>query len=322
MKYQKWPDQPVGVPGVALSGRTLEDWDIRPYHPLQEFPALYRELANVELTQEAVLGFANRYGMLGGQVRATVMAVDGPSDPVFWVEPLPAWKWRICWLREAVRLWDLISDQNRPALEQTFEKEKGGVAEYQVPSEAIALAEESGGLLWTPFSHMTLPAEKIEPFRLDPTPEPDWLVEVDAAFQQSGPVNRAQIFLAHWLVNAELDREVAPMLYWDGKRTQPVRLEMPRSLLGVVYTQLAQAIAGHRKSRQCSVCGKWFDLGLGAARGHRRVCSDTCRVRAYRIRQEQARNMHAGGRSVKQIARELNTTVDKISKWIQQGKEN
>ena len=68
-----------------------------------------------------------------------------------------------------------------------------------------------------------------------------------------------------------LDVALVPI---DGRPTLRIR---PRSLIGAIYMQFAQAVASDLDIRTCGHCGKLFETG-GAGRTRRaRFCSDRCR---------------------------------------------
>jgi DNA-binding NarL/FixJ family response regulator len=79
----------------------------------------------------------------------------------------------------------------------------------------------------------------------------------------------------------------------------------------------ARAIDGDRRYQQCPVCRRWFELTPGVHRADKLTCSQACRTRAYRHRQEKAVQLHAEGRTVRQIAKEIGSDVKTVRGWIQ-----
>src|SRR5262249_28052326 len=128
-----------------------------------------------------------------------------------------------------------------------------------------------------------------------------------AAFStfKPGEVDRPALLRVIEHVNEVLSDNTAPGLFWDHRSNRTVFQDMPRSLLGAIYLQLAHAVAGSRPSRRCEVCGRWFELDPAKTRADRRTCSNTCRTKRYRQRQYRARDLHAQGKSPRQIARVL-----------------
>src|SRR5262245_22919286 len=86
---------------VPLDGTVL-----RKYPPLASGVALHRELARTEVTKDAVLAFANRFGRLGrgaDELAAVLPAQGIAARPLTPVERFDAWCRIAVWLREAVR---------------------------------------------------------------------------------------------------------------------------------------------------------------------------------------------------------------------------
>jgi hypothetical protein len=125
-------------------------------------------------------------------------------------------------------------------------------------------------------------------------------------------------FLVHRWINAHLNGKATPRLIYHldlGKRVLQI---IPDNLLSAMWLQFAQAIDGNGKHRACKECGKWFEIS-GEDTGFRinRVfCSDPCKSRDYRKRKEQAQHLKAEGKSFKDIAKELDTDIETIKKWV------
>jgi predicted nucleic acid-binding Zn ribbon protein len=68
-------------------------------------------------------------------------------------------------------------------------------------------------------------------------------------------------------------------------------------------------------------CARWFEVAAEATRAHRKFCSDSCRIMAYRDRQDAARRLHAGGKSFEEVARGLGSTAATVERWVTGVKE-
>ncbi len=90
----------------------------------------------------------------------------------------------------------------------------------------------------------------------------------------------------------------------------------PRHLLGVLWRQLAVPVAEGRTYRRCEGCGEWMDTSPAAGRVDRRYCSNACRMRAYRQRQDRARELAAQGATITAIAAELNSDEATVQAWM------
>jgi hypothetical protein len=74
------------------------------------------------------------------------------------------------------------------------------------------------------------------------------------------------------LTITQLDASLVPI---DGRPTLRIR---PRSLIGAIHLQFAQAVSTGLDIRNCDHCGKLFETG-GAGRTRKaRFCSDRCRT--------------------------------------------
>ncbi len=104
----------------------------------------------------------------------------------------------------------------------------------------------------------------------------------------------------------------------------PIRLPDTSLTLGievhwlaqVMWRQLALAIVGDKQYRQCEYCGRQFELSPQLNRADRVFCKDSCRVTAYRIRKRKAVKLREEGKTLRQIAKEVNSDVPTVKKWI------
>jgi hypothetical protein len=281
------------------------------YKPLQGTAAIYRELANTEPTESGILSFVSRYGRLGpgAEGYAQVLAATGePEQTSSTAEPLNNWKPHISCLFEAVRLWDLIQVGDTGTLSKTIKWKGDGVFRYERP---LAVSKRFGQRPW----------RELREEHGDLVAGQDILAEsgADPGFRSKmtrRSVAIAGILFVQNLVNFGLYTNNGPFLVWHAGRNRTLLQDTPRSLLGAIYLQFAQAIHGGRKPRRCHVCGRWFDLAPGLNRKDRETCSGTCRTRAYRERQEEARLLREQGRSLKVIAKQLETNVKTVEKWV------
>jgi predicted anti-sigma-YlaC factor YlaD len=90
----------------------------------------------------------------------------------------------------------------------------------------------------------------------------------------------------------------------------------PANLLSALWLQLAFAIVEDTHFRQCPSCRSWFAVAPERRRADAQYCKEACRVRAYKERKKAARRLHDEGKSPKQIARKLGTSVEIVEGWI------
>jgi hypothetical protein len=90
----------------------------------------------------------------------------------------------------------------------------------------------------------------------------------------------------------------------------------PANLLHALWLQFAFAIVEAPEFRQCPSCGSWFAVSPARRRADATYCKETCRVQAYKGRRKEARRLHAEGKPLKLIAKELRTSVTIAEGWI------
>ena len=119
-------------------------------------------------------------------------------------------------------------------------------------------------------------------------------------------------------INEKLEGRASPRLLWDAKRERLGLYIVPDGLIGALWLQFARAVERDSQFRQCAECGIWFELAPGTARADKLYCSTPCRTKAYRKRQAEAARLHGEGRSIEDIARELESDPDTVRGWIEQ----
>lgn len=90
----------------------------------------------------------------------------------------------------------------------------------------------------------------------------------------------------------------------------------PSNLLSAMWLQFALAVEEGKDFRRCIECGAWMEVTPESRRKVARYCSNKCRSKAYRKRQEEARRLHEEGMSPAEIAEKLESTADTVKNWI------
>jgi endogenous inhibitor of DNA gyrase (YacG/DUF329 family) len=241
----------------------------RIYDPLHDSPALFRTLADVNgQDREAILAFANQYGELG---------LPAPH------ETHRNWLLEIAFLRRAVEMWDWLEAGNTQQLGRFLHWEAGSAPDAQT-------AEKLAG--WYYQSHPDLPLDErwAHP---PPGAFEQWIEPADSLLKE-GDICLAARFLIQGWINRRLEGRVAPRLVYrmaDGTQVMQI---VPSQLIGALWLQFANAIAGNKEYRACKECGTWFEISsAGDARTARRqFCSDRCKSRDYRKRRQGSEQAH------------------------------
>jgi hypothetical protein len=271
------------------------------YAPLRDEPALFRTFADTEATEAGVLQFANRFGLLGGHA-AFMFDVRGPFsneeddfDVRNQAEPLSNWIREILAMRQAVALWDIASGGDRAGLADLF-------------------IWTSGVLTYRPRREWTVNVGHEWPARLDPLLREG--ENSDRYRRIKDDAIGAAMLAVETLTNTQLSLAILPRLVENLRTGWPVLRYVPNYLLGALWCQFTTAVNEGRRYRTCRQCGNWFELPQRGSRIGREFCSNACRFKAYRGRQERARELHAQGKTFKEIAQEFETDVKTVKGWI------
>jgi hypothetical protein len=249
------------------------------YQPFKDYSALFLTFAATEATPEGILRFANRYGALGiGESIKGRSQADKPW-PVWTGEALKVWQGEIVRLSAPVELWRAIEKKDRRALGRWIKWSRNQVS-YIDEATIAAKGSTTTGDIWKRFQH----GDVIEPGR----------------------------YYLQTIINKTVDKMAPPRLLWNHGKLD--YYTVPRSLLEAMWVQFALAVANAHLDdyQRCSQCPTWF-----AARTNRDFCSDACRFRAYRERQDEARRLHAKGLSVSRIAKQLKADPKAVKGWIE-----
>jgi hypothetical protein len=224
--------------------------------PLEEDPALFREFADLEvsdrsLSEESIRGFANQHGALTRE-RLPVRRSSRRKGP-YPGEGLRLWREEIRWMRGAIELLDAAVLGDKAALKQWLRSENGRVR-YR-----------------TPWMRGAFPVSAEDSKHLRP-----------------GDVAQVARFVVQGIINRRLpERTSAALLYHPDTTTLGVHL-VPVDLLGALWLQCALALGREQDYRQCWQCGTWMEIVPARARSDRLYCSTRCRQKAYRQRKERS----------------------------------
>ena len=294
------------APDRALSGKSNPDehppWltvadpsqSIREYNPLTEEPTLYRDFARLSLDTKTILDFANRHGCLlrGQLLLASAILRPGRSLHLLGGESLWMWAEEINAMREAVDLLDAIRDaesngHGKP-LERLIAWRMRRVAytpDERPWSEALPIRRLPGmGLLVRSQGRaQRAPSGREEitiPLSFDPLFR-DWS-------WRENRIDPAKQYLA-MIVNKRARGKVSPALQIVEGRSLSIGFRtslMPEDLLGAMWLQLLQDLAGRRRIRKCLLCGKEFDAVDDPRQLYCRTRGSGCKKEANRIRDE------------------------------------
>lgn len=282
--------------------------NISTYRPLREETGLFRSFAQTDLTREAMLKFATAHGSLGGRAKGAV-------GEDFWV-----WREEIHAMRRLVELWDWAQEGNTQDLSRVFEW-KGEELAYHGP-------RVSGRSEWR-FEREDLdPAgDAADEYRQSgwrergmeaPADLPPIPYRLPSDLFRPGDVIVPARQYVQSAVDAKIRVSVSPRLTWRADQDRARLQFLPDSLLGALWLQFALAVSGEKAYRYCarSGCRTPFEVSPEAARTNRAFCSDACRYKAYRERQEEARRLHRQGVPFDRIAAQLGSDATTVEGWV------
>lgn len=279
----------------------------RSYFPLDECSGLFRTFADTRRTVAGVLEFANRFGLLGHGL----VAGDG-KDPELGTgvtgEIFQVWDYEICELRQAVQLWNHCQQGQRSALEFCiqWQPEAGGFTVfYSPPLELFPEIPQIANVAL--YERAVISSCTVYP-------------ELLGLFTPGDPVAPALAYVQR-VANKRLEVHTQARLATDAGTGRLTLEVMPNNLLGAIWLQFATAISENKEYRQCRECSQWFETTRDGGRVSRQFCSNACRSKAYRERQNRACQMHANGKSYRDIAAELESDVATVKRWVGSRKE-
>jgi hypothetical protein len=224
------------------------------YHPLLEYPALFREFAELQGLNQ-IRKFADQYGVLFSDYSDvdhvlergrywSVGAAHGTS--------LNVWAQEIGDITFLVDIWDSIEAGRVSKLRDLISWKKGGVVEYLF----VTPTRSSWKLL--------APAGRSHPFK-------------------EGEVLNPARHLLQQEINERLSGghssgiSYAPRLLRRSDGTLHLFLR-PRNLLSAIWLQFAQVVGGCYELRQCPICERYFL----PKRSDAKTCNDACRQKKSR----------------------------------------
>jgi len=297
----------AGVEGVYLVDRMQYGvaGTVRNYPAFQE-TGLFRRFAATEPTKEGALEFANAYGFLGGALSVPVQLATGKEPNQYFVgqgETLEGWGAEIVAMRHLIALWEVARAGDAEALAE-FIRWKGKSVPGSEPWPRTEVFYRGPRSRFEKMETFPIASEAANP-------------EVLGRFQ-TGDVVQPAWYALQRIVNRKLAQHGAvPKMLWhiDRRKSELEMRFVPQSLIGALWLQFAHGITGNNEYRQCEQCGRWFEVAA-EVRQDGKFCQGSCRSRAYRARQAEARKLHAAGTTFAEIAKRLNSDTKTVRGWV------
>jgi len=264
--------------------------------PLELDRQLFRQFAQILPDKDNVLRFANQYGQLG--VHSRVKRRSGRSKGR---ETLDDWFQEIMAMWHVVTLWDACQANDLDTLAKFIQWDGEGVqVHFRAP-------------LW----HNESPPPMLISGNVDGSDLPGQLRAPDLVLP-------AAVYV--WeRVSHRLGKPGSwTALVWQREHKHGgdnMRLNfhtLAYTLCQELWQQAAAAVGGGTPLKRCydNACGRWFPIPPMAPLGRSQFCSDTCRVRTHRERQDQARRMWTAGKTFEEIALAVRSSVPTVKYWV------
>jgi hypothetical protein len=279
---------------------------------------LFRAFGRLGRTRDGIKQFADQYGLLGIRIkqkqRHQRQGRTQKTEKHVAHEPERLWVQQVEHMSLVILLWEACQGDDRDALHRYIR--------WATDGHRVALDPLQGS------AHKTAAA---------PPPLSITLGGPDAGALPQGSLTPGDVVLpaAHFvreLVGRQLlegtkdtpylQRGVHPWFVWEqesyeGSDLLRVSLSpQPETLHQALWLQAATWITEGKPFKRCQGCQRWFSVPPKAPRSRVGFCSDACRVRAYRGRQDRARQMAAAGKPFAAIARELGSDVKAVRRWV------
>jgi hypothetical protein len=231
--------------------------------------ALFREFADIPLSREGVLKFANKYGWLG----ASDLIIPRGVAPIMYTIPQEALQANLnsgCLGERADTWFSEIVAMNR--LLRIFDSARGANSAKKRFDQRIRWTADQILYEWQTDESKGIDviAAKLE--------RPDLF----ALLQNRNLQETLRWHLEISVDNRLADHKVKVRLQRDASSKQVGLRVVPQTFIGFLWLQFAKAIDGGRSYRRCEDCGKWFELGGQSSRSDKRFCSGTCKARRHR----------------------------------------
>jgi hypothetical protein len=273
---------------LSDSGGKKFDPPVREYAPMREHSGLFRTFADVPLSKDGILQFANKYGALSNLLRPWTRSRADRSEILTGGEERYGW-WRgkIAAMKRAVMLWDLVR-----------KGDEAGVVDF------IDVNKPDSGL------EIHWREEKLDSYE-EGTPG----VVIKSGQPEPKDAVEAALLLLQRTMEEELYKGLSAKMELISDRRLEFR-DRPSDLITAMWLQFALGVSGEREYRSCMVCKAWFELSPDIARTTRLFCSDACKSKGYRLKQDRARQLFAEKKGFSAIAKELGSNVATVKRWI------
>jgi len=250
--------QKIVYTGGVINKNKINEVSVRDYYcPLKKYPTLFKEFSDLELNKDSILNFANKYGMLGGDI---VVKLHGQD----YYESIFAWFWEIYHMNLCMKLFQYSEDE-AIIFSEVFSNEI--LRNYfSIDGDEIHLDIKKD------YQNPFVPAQYfIENFHILDSAEKDM------------PLTRILPSLAGRYIQKTIEDHLDHRLkihYNKELRNTPHSLISIKveGLIGALWLQFYQYAAGLTKFGFCQTCGNWFLQSDQRVVTRKKFCSNKCKI--------------------------------------------
>lgn len=324
LKVDTNKDQKIAGPFLLIKPESGYTW----YEPLIDEPTLFLEFSELNPSENEIINFAERYGMLlkTGEVEVHTpryVFFEGETPP--WLkhglgqysitenkmslgvygESLNFWYREIKEIKRTIQIWHWLKEQDT---------EKLNLVITWIDKETVNYVFSTEEEIKT-FHRKGFDAEYryLEAGYLRSSTEPI----VFSRFNYGDVFLPAQ-YLLQRTINKKLDEyPTVPRLLLD-KKNKLIQYLVPNNLLAAMWFQFYQAVTGEKLFKRCEVCRKWEDVTNNKVTWSKHPeCAGRERAANYRERKKEILNLCAEGKTIDEIAQITEVDIKQIKKWIE-----
>lgn len=304
------------------------------YLPLDEESALFLKFSDIDISEEGILKFANKYGRLWAnhgyligieqvefipkievkskeeQYKLWFPEVEERGNSFIIGEPFIYWETEIISMRNAVRLWKWIESEDIGKLSfvVNWDRDGGGFD--------CALGEINDIKL---FRKLPRKEQRIMGgeyniqyrfFNENVSKEVLYLTK-------KGDIILPAKILLNDIINTKLKNHPLHLRLLLDENNYPKQFVVPESLLGAMWYQFFQSITGEKKYKKCAVCGTWENVN---EKREDWLYHDSCGS-TFRSRKKRGlMSIIAGKKTVEEVAENCGVSVSVVKQWIEDKK--
>lgn len=285
------------------------------YSPLGEFPVLFLTFSELDGSQESLVEFASKFGLLGlneevSLKRNTTELECGASITL--AESANVWRQAILEMKVTVNIWNKLKRHESDSLKSVIVWSKNHENDIEYDSVSVQIPKTDAdyhldtvssfpGILF----HRTIASRStVSRFNLS-NPNFYKFLKPEELLQP------ATIFVMQQ-VNQHLERSVWPYLEIDGTKKRYRPTYTISNLLSAMWLQFYNVLTGELKVRRCQVCHGWMDVTRrNTNKKVHAKCSDRLRNAKFRSRKD-----YDKGKTAAKIAEQRSMNLETVQQWF------